>query len=164
MPALKPVSRSAKVRRFPWGALCAVVLAYLTLGLNLANGNPGWSFWEHCLASILIVILILGLGNILHTWGRGNLLRLVQLGPRSVFTMFYLSSIVTLAVVSPLIFALVGIIGSTDTLLRLEMRAAGYSLAQVFFVLIPLGLGGMLLGWLCHYLISTNSLGLLLNG
>lgn len=157
------MNRATKVRRFPWEAAFTVLLAYLTLGLNIAIHNPQWSFFDHVLASIVVVVLIWGAGNLLHSWGRENMLQLVRVGPRSVFTMLYLSSIVTMAVVAPLVFALVVMIGATGTLLRLEMRAAGYSLTQVFFVLVPLGLVGMILGWLFHDFIATNSVGLLFN-
>lgn len=75
--------------------------------------------------------------------------------------MLYLSSIITLAVVSSLVFILILIIGSADILARIEMRAAGYFTAQIFGVIIPFSLGGMVLGWAAYRFVMSNTLQLL---
>lgn len=153
-----------KASTFPWGAASVIFLSYVTLGMNLAIHNPGWSLWKYCTTSMLMVGLIVSVGSIIHTWGRGNFLRLVRVGPRSILTMLYLSSIITLAVVSSLIFILILMIGAAAILMRIEMRAAGYQTMQILGVMVLLGLGGMVLGWIAHRLVISNTLQLILNG
>ncbi len=155
IPAVKSRSRLRSSKTFPWGAIFAVFLSYVLLGWHLAIYAPFWQFFAYIFCGGLAILLI---------WGTGNVVRLARMGPRSIFTMLFLSSAVTLAVIASYIFALLAVIVSADTLLRIEMRALGYSSGQVLAALMPVGLAGMSLGLVLSQFISSDGFEVILNG
>lgn len=133
------------VGKFPFIPLGLVGLGYTLVGWRLSAYNPVWGIISAGLAGIITVLLI---------WGTGSILRVMRLGPRSILTMLFLSSAVTMVVVAPSIFALIAILLATETLVRLEMQSAGYRGSQILAVIMQVALLGILVGWaIGNYLV-----------
>lgn len=134
-PRYKPALNLGKFPLFPLGL---VWLGYVLVGWHLSAYNPVWGIISVALSGVLTVLLI---------WGTGSFLRLMRLGPRSILTMIFLSSTVTTVVIAFPIFALVSTLLATETLVRLEMQAAGYNGGQILAVLMQVALLGIVVGW-----------------
>ncbi|MDG2989931.1 hypothetical protein L3556_03130 [Candidatus Synechococcus calcipolaris G9] len=136
---------SINVGKFPFIPLGLVGLGYVLVGWRLSAYNPVWGIISAGFAGIITVLLI---------WGTGSILRVMRLGPRSILTMLFLSSAVTMVVIASTIFALIAILLATETLVRLEMQAAGYRGSQILAVIMQVALLGILVGWaIGNYLV-----------
>ncbi|MCH9055629.1 hypothetical protein [Parathermosynechococcus lividus] len=131
-------SPKADSTKFPLVLLALVVLGYILVGWHLSAYPWMWSAYACILAAILTVVVV---------WGTSNFFRSMQMGPRSVVTMLILSTIVTLFVNAFAIFSLIAILMSSETLVRIEMRAAGYRNWQIMIVIMQMAILGVFIGW-----------------
>lgn len=136
MPPRAP--HNADFTKFPFGLLALVVLGYVIVGWHLSAYSLMWPAYACLLAAILTILVV---------WGTASFLRSIQVGPRSIVTMLMLSTMVTLAIVAFDIFGLIAILVGAETLVRIEMRAAGYRNWQIMVVLMQMSMIGVFIGW-----------------
>ncbi|XFA73728.1 hypothetical protein RYO59_001978 [Thermosynechococcaceae cyanobacterium Okahandja] len=136
---------TADYSKFPFVLLVLVVFGYILVGWHLSAYALMWSAYACLLAALLTVMVV---------WGTSSVLRSMKMGLRSVFTMLMLSTAVTLAIIAFNIFGLIAILVSAETLVRIEMRAAGYRNWQIMVVLMQMAVLGVFIGWgIGRYLI-----------
>jgi hypothetical protein len=116
-----------------------VFIGYLLLGWHLSAYHFVWEIGAWLAALGMIVICI---------WGGERVFRLLQLGPRSIGNMLFLSSAITLAAIASVLFALMTIILAAEVLTRIEMAASGFRRWQILLTLITLATLGLSFGWL----------------
>ncbi len=145
----KKAQQSADHTKFPLVLLILVVFGYILVGWHLSAYPLMWSAYACLLAAILTVLVV---------WGTSSVMRSMKIGLRSVFTMLVLSTAVTLFIIAFSIFSLIAILVSAETLVRIEMRAAGYRNWQIMVVLMQMAVLGVFIGWsIGRYLLPQGT-------
>jgi len=122
-----------------WIAIAILWLTYTLLGWHLSAYHISWLILAFTLALIL---------NFYLTKQGKDLGRLFNFGPRSLITIFALSSLVTLAVAASSVFALISILFAAELLARVEMQTAGFRRSVAFGMMLTIATLGLALGWL----------------
>lgn len=122
-----------------WIANAILWLTYTLLGWHLSAYHVSW----------LIVAFILALlFNFYLTKQGKDIGRLFNFGPRSLITIFALSSLITLAVAASSVFALISILVAAELLARVELQTAGFRRSVAFGIMLATATLGLTLGWL----------------
>lgn len=131
-----------------WIAIAILWLTYTLLGWHLSAYHFSWLIVAFTLSLILNFYLVKQ---------SKDLGRLFNFGPRSLITIFVLSSLITLAVAASSVFALISILVAAELLARIEMQTAGFRRSLAFGILLTVVTLGLTLGWLFGSLLLPSS-------
>jgi hypothetical protein len=128
------------MKRLPihWIALAVLWLTYTLLGWHLSAYHFIW---------LILSFLATALLNLSLTKEGREIGELFSFGPRSLITIFLLSTAVTLAVAASSVFALILILLAAELLARVELQVAGLDRSRAFWIMLLLASLGLGVGW-----------------
>jgi len=131
-------------KMFPWTALTCLFFTYAVMGIFLADLLNGWLGWALAIAGLFLVTM-------LSTHPQFNTGQWFSKGLRSEVFAFTLlagcAALVSIMLVWFHIFLKLIAILSAEALVKLELRHYGFSVVNLFWLMMTTSLAGLGLGW-----------------